>query len=251
MEEKDPEAEQATTFLIKSPETKEFCTYILENYVNCRGASAFCYRLQAGLNTNMHVERMHRTLKYLYIHGKKVKRLDKTVNVLMKFTRDKLFDHLLVGTKGKLTSKLKDLRTRQKNRISLSIESVIKSDSGYIVPSQSYTYETYLVQETNLDCDCQLICTDCNNVCLHQYRCNCTDACIKWNMCKHIHLVCRYKCSATIEQDDTDPVVELQEPLCIDHKIQNAFHERNILVAELSKNNSKHCNKSSLESETV
>ena len=40
-------------------------------------------------------------------------------------------------------------------------------------------------------CDCKLICTGCGS-CIHQFSCTCVDSCIKWNMCKHIHLVCRY-----------------------------------------------------------
>ena len=76
---------------------------------------AYCHRLQGGLNTNMHIERMHHTIKYVYLHGKNVKRLDKAIIALMSFVRDKLFDRLIVLSKGKLTTKLKDIRKRHKS----------------------------------------------------------------------------------------------------------------------------------------
>jgi len=41
-------------------------------------------------------------------------------------------------------------------------------------------------------CDCQIQCQDCLS-CIHCYTCSCIDSAIKWNMCKHIHLVCRFQ----------------------------------------------------------
>jgi len=57
----------------------------------------------------MHIERMHRTLKHIYLQGKKVKRLDKSLYSLMKFIRDRSVDRLIVVHKGKVTSKIKEL----------------------------------------------------------------------------------------------------------------------------------------------
>jgi hypothetical protein len=44
----------------------------------------------------MNLENMHKVLKHTYFGGKKVKRMDKAIIVLMKFIRDKLFDRLIV-----------------------------------------------------------------------------------------------------------------------------------------------------------
>jgi regulator of sirC expression with transglutaminase-like and TPR domain len=48
----------------------------------------------------MHLERMHRTLKYIYLKGKTVKRLDKAINAIMKLVRDKLYEKLIIIRKG-------------------------------------------------------------------------------------------------------------------------------------------------------
>ena len=37
---------------------------------------AYCYRVNAGLNTNMNLERMHGIIKYIYLKGNKPKCLD-------------------------------------------------------------------------------------------------------------------------------------------------------------------------------
>lgn len=55
---------------------------------------AYCSRLHAGLNNNM-----YKTIKYIYLNGKKVERLDKGIHALMKLMRDKLFDRLITKKK--------------------------------------------------------------------------------------------------------------------------------------------------------
>ncbi|GFT29466.1 hypothetical protein NPIL_475911 [Nephila pilipes] len=66
----------------------------------------------------------------------------------MRFIRDKLVDRLIVMNKGKLTSKLKDIRQHHKTNLSLSTVMITENESGYIFPSSSLQ-ETYLVQESN------------------------------------------------------------------------------------------------------
>ncbi|GFX28880.1 MULE domain-containing protein [Trichonephila clavipes] len=156
MEEKDVDAfnimfNEVLKNFLENDITREFCKYFIGNYANCINSWAYCHRLQSGLNTNMHVESMHKTLKYIYLKGRNAKRLDKTIYALMRFIRDKLVDKLIVMNKGKLTSKLKDLRQRHKTSLSLSTATIIENESGYIVPSSS-THETYLIQENNTNC---------------------------------------------------------------------------------------------------
>ena len=49
----------------------------------------------------MFLESMHKTIKYEYLDGKKVKRLDKTLYSLQIFIRDKRVNQLIKLTKGK------------------------------------------------------------------------------------------------------------------------------------------------------
>ncbi|XP_064211804.1 uncharacterized protein LOC103313542 isoform X1 [Tribolium castaneum] len=138
--------------ITNDPETNEFSEYFKNNYINNRHCWAYCYRLHSGLNTNMHIERMHRTIKYIYFGGRKVKRLDKALHEIEKFIRDRLFNRLTV------------------------------------------LFKVYELEEKEggIACNnCKLMCMDCG-VCIHKYTCSCVDSCIKFNMCKHIHLLCRY-----------------------------------------------------------
>jgi hypothetical protein len=77
-------------------ELTDFGQYFLKNYYNNRKSWAYCYRKHTGLNTNMRLERMHRTLKYIYLKGKTVKRFDKAINAIMKLVRDKLYEKLII-----------------------------------------------------------------------------------------------------------------------------------------------------------
>nr|CAI5855277.1 unnamed protein product [Callosobruchus analis] len=77
----------------------------------------------------------------------------------MKFLKDKLFDRLISMNKGKITSKITELRKRHKNS-----------------------------QNMNITLSCSLC-----EACLHAYSYSCLDNSIHWNMCKHKHLVSQYK----------------------------------------------------------
>lgn len=90
LHEKDAKAfenicESAINQMSADEQTCEFANYFVSQYGNCVQSWAYCHRIHAGVNTNMHIERMHRTLKHIYLQGKKVKRLDKSLYALMKF----------------------------------------------------------------------------------------------------------------------------------------------------------------------
>jgi hypothetical protein len=78
----------------RNPETSAFGRYFETHYAGRSEQWAFCYRLHAGINTNMRLEAMHRVLKYVYCASKKVKRLDLCLNAIMKMTRDRLLKRL-------------------------------------------------------------------------------------------------------------------------------------------------------------
>lgn len=178
----------AIDMLLKDSTTETFGVYFVETYVNCVQSWAYCYRLFCGLNTNMHLERMHRTIKYIYFNGKNTKRLDKMLYVLMKFIRDRLYDRLITLHKGKITKKISDLRVRHKESLKLSESLIMKGDTGWNILSSNRT-DLYFIKESTTDCTCNLRCLDCKT-CIHNFSCTCIDYSIRWNMCKHIHLLC-------------------------------------------------------------
>lgn len=176
---------------LADPDSARFAKYLNDNYRNNIKSWAYCFRLHSGLNTNMHLERMHKTIKYLYLKGKHNKRLDKAIFYIMKFVRDKLFDRLITLNKGKLTSKLKDLRSRHKKSYELDTSQLMKVDGTWqILSLSSKNPEFYQIYDNIENCDCQLFCSDCK-ICIHRYSCSCLDSSIRWNFCKHLHLLGR------------------------------------------------------------
>ncbi|GFQ86653.1 MULE domain-containing protein [Trichonephila clavata] len=190
------------------------------------------HRLQSGLNTNMHVESMHKTLKYIYLKGRNAKWLDKTTYALMRFIRDKLVDRLIVMNKEKLFSKLKDLRQRHKTSLSLSTAMIIENESGYVVSSSS-SHGTYLVQESNANCTCELICTDYNSTCIHNYLCKCKMEYVQ----AYTFGLSRPKFSIVqAESSNINNPNSLQGDLLID---EDETRETDIIITELSEKGKK------------
>ncbi|XP_047104487.1 uncharacterized protein LOC124734075 [Schistocerca piceifrons] len=153
--------------LVSDPVTAVFGFYLQEHYAKSTRCWAYSYRANSGINTNMHIERMHRIVKYIYLPGKHVKRLDKLIHALMSFVRDKLQDRLIILTKGKLTSKLQDIRSKHGLSFEVVQERIVEEGKGWLVPSTSELGVTYFVQQNVQDWSCKLICIDCQ-ACIHQ-----------------------------------------------------------------------------------
>lgn len=113
---------------------------------------------------------------------------------------------LILLSKGKLCSKIKELRKRHIRSTDLSLDMVVVREFGWEVLS-STKQEVYTIEEVNKECTCNIICSECN-ACLHRFSCTCIDSAIRWNMCKHIHLICRYQKSLNME---TDTQMETQQ----------------------------------------
>lgn len=223
---------------LSDPDTTDFMIYFKNNYqINCRNW-AYCYRLHSGLNTNMHLERMHRTIKYVYLGGKKVKRLDKGITALMRFIRNKLIDRLIIINKGKISDKLKNIRERHKNVKNMN-PSIVSTEHGWEILS-STSSEIYLIQEVRESCTCQLICSECK-ICIHKYCCSCLDSSIKFNMCKHIHLLSQYKkendkYASSMMAIATNDTMKDEDNLYCDKKND----ESEIILSQLSKKQKTH-----------
>lgn len=78
----------------QDPDTRNFYDYFNKMYAKRAEKWASCYRGYLGLHTNMHLEFFYKTFKYQCLDGKQIKRVDKTVHMLMKFARDSMFSRL-------------------------------------------------------------------------------------------------------------------------------------------------------------
>ncbi|XP_047106651.1 uncharacterized protein LOC124775862 [Schistocerca piceifrons] len=227
----------ALEHMVSDPVTVEFGFYLQEHYAKSTRCWAYFCRANSGINTNTHIERMHRTIKYIYLLGKRVKRLfDRSIHALMSFVRDKLHDRLIILTKGKLINELQGIRSKHDLSSKVVQERIVEERKGRLVPSTSEVDITYFVQQNVQDCGCKLICIDCQ-ACIHQYIFSCVDSSIRWNMCKHIQSVCLYKTrqsSSSVNVSNFRDVKDDEDILHIYEEGESAVSEKESILVELN-----------------
>lgn len=130
------------------------------------------YRQYVGINTNMYLESLYKTIKYLYLEGKKCRRLDKSLNALLEFVkRQNFWGSYKVFKEQIIFKKYKDQREPEEAMI-LELE-----EGQWLVSSSTTINLNYLVekfpQETNCSQEsCHLELEPCN-ICIRSYRCSC------------------------------------------------------------------------------
>ncbi|XP_026680798.1 uncharacterized protein LOC113468224 [Diaphorina citri] len=171
-----------------------FREYFETYYLNRVENWAYCHRLFSNINTNMYLEAMHRVIKHVYMKGNKLRRLDKSLDLLLKFLRDKQVNRLIKIYTGKNSCKINIIKKKHAMSESMSLKTVVTGNGFWVVDSETVSDLKHTVclnefKPCNIDV-CPLFCKECL-ACIHKYTCTCTDYLIKGNMCKHIHLVCR------------------------------------------------------------
>ncbi|XP_072384060.1 uncharacterized protein [Diabrotica undecimpunctata] len=241
--------------------TKEFANYFQNNYVNRVESWAHCYRYGLGINTNMYLEAFHKVLKHIYLEGKKVKRLDKTIDALMKFTRDKLFDRLTKTIKGKSTYRITLINKSHIESRSIKRENITQSkiDPSIWEVKSSSGKINYFIRKECAECpveNCQLRCNNCRS-CIHIYSCSCPNYHIKFTICKHIHAVLSHiksehldpSTSTTIEDSSTLPsctidhnITELRKIQDNQNAVDRIIEKMTLLQGQLLRTNHIDCN---------
>lgn len=88
----------------------------------------------------MRLESMHTIIKYFYLDGKKVKRLDKSLHVLLKFVRDKCVDRVINKIKGKPSIHIKEIIIRHNAAISSKFTVEVDCD----IKNEWYNIQTFI-----------------------------------------------------------------------------------------------------------
>ena len=137
----------------------------------------------------MHVEAMHKVLKYIYAERKTVRRLDKGLNLILQFLRDKSRERIVKLIKGRTTKCITDIFKRHCEAQQLKDYAIVFSKDVWNVTKESG--ETYIIkQEQEINC-CADICSTCD-ICRQIYTCTCRDFDRHRLICKHIHYVMIY-----------------------------------------------------------
>ena len=178
----------------ENPKLEKFYKYFSQEYLNRYSQWSKSYRKKAAINTNMFVESFHRVLKYVYQKGKVNKRMDKTIHLLLKYARDKLFDRLVKIEKGKNTTRIQAISQRHKSSLALSTDlvSIDSNENNVWNVKSGKGEEVYQVKLEQAGCkyNCFMRCRTCS-ICIHQYSCTCMDSLLQVTICKHIHLTMR------------------------------------------------------------
>ncbi|XP_049798806.1 uncharacterized protein LOC126232686 [Schistocerca nitens] len=218
--------------------TRDFGVYFSSNYLFRPQQWAYCHRRNLGINTNMHLEAMHRVLKYCYLEGKTNNRLDRLLVVLMKLVRDKLCARMVKLYKGGHSYRINLIEARHKASCSIKENDITVNTDGtkFHVKSQTHCGVTHTVILNNIECklECKLKCSKCN-ICIHAFSCSCADSLIHLNICKHIHAVSMtyaLHSSATFTPSEATVTEEASAILC-SLQTNTDDHENTSLAREL------------------
>ncbi|KAL4088856.1 hypothetical protein QTP88_023940 [Uroleucon formosanum] len=119
--------------MMNDPETKDFGVYFERMYVNRATLWAYCYRKGLGVNCNVHLESMHKTIKYRYLNGCRIGRMDKSIMTIRLFTRDKKVERMIKLSKGKSTTRIQKIKKRHITSISLNLKITKNESNGWNV----------------------------------------------------------------------------------------------------------------------
>ena len=148
--------QQFLSYLLNQEHTA-FYTYFNDVYVPHTTCWAFCHRVGTTVNTNMFVEAFHRKLKSVYLAKKQNRRLDKLLYILLKISRDIVFEGLRKQEIGKRTHRKCDLNKRcveAKKMKEKGIKASLVEENHWSVMSASRSSSSYDVVLCKTTCDC-------------------------------------------------------------------------------------------------
>lgn len=106
--------------LKSKPATKEFGKYIESYYLRRTDEWIYCDRPVLVPNTNMHIESLHRLIKYVFLNSKRINRLSRCIEILEELTQEKELDCLVKNVKircNKKTRAIKEAHERAEKQI--------------------------------------------------------------------------------------------------------------------------------------
>ncbi|KAK9878946.1 hypothetical protein WA026_003767 [Henosepilachna vigintioctopunctata] len=207
--------------------TWDFSNYLSQNYLQENELWTPKDDVYTDIKFNFHLERMHKTLKHLFLNGKNAKHFGKALGDIMRFLKDKLFDRTILINRGKINNKMKIAIFRHKLSLHSKEDEITKSNDEWLIPS-SETTEIYKITEIQPSCRCEFICTECKT-CIHRFVCTCLDSSVKWNMCKHIHLLCRYLNNTESSKHQTQQLSFLKQ-----HALENCNQQQQLVYVKRS-----------------
>lgn len=182
--------------------------------------------------------------------NKTIRRLDDSLNMIMGLIRVKLYKRQVLKAKPYVLTKEKELRKQHKlalkapNDLEINRVAATRSNPNmsWRVQSESKRDSSYVIQLTPQQekCRCLNKCSECEFVCLHIIKCDCTTYSIQSVVCKHIHYLIQkekidlYPVTTTIENDE--PVYGSEVEDMMD---QNVFESDTMQICQELNQNSE------------
>ncbi|GFR28204.1 c2H2-type domain-containing protein [Trichonephila clavata] len=223
------------------PDTRKFKTFYSSHYAQCTQQWAYCYTKHVGLNTTVYLESFHKTMKHVYLEGKKIKRIDKTLDALLKLTKNKIFEKLCNSSRKVPSASITNMH--QKESQSIALVSTIADDKEWIIKPSLENVSSYIVKKIDVPicrmCKCFPVLSN-RNVCVHEYECTCYDNLIKLNICEHIQTClgvqeCKNKLSALGQKVNNSTNISKEQNLHnLDSSTQTVFNEKLMHLKEMS-----------------
>uniref|UniRef100_A0A1B6LBI7 C2H2-type domain-containing protein n=1 Tax=Graphocephala atropunctata TaxID=36148 RepID=A0A1B6LBI7_9HEMI len=179
--------------LENDPETADFGLFITENYSGSVESWGPCFLIKEGINSNFQLEGMQTIIQNI-LQSKIAGKINKTLDAVLNFLKSKIYDRLVLLSKGQTSCKLLELQNKHKFAEKLNFQ-VSYNGEYWIVLSGKKDQNKVMI--TSKNCGCSLKCNSCN-VCSHAYTCTCYDSTVRLNMCKHIHSVCINEASGSV-----------------------------------------------------
>ena len=116
---------------------------------------------------------------------------------------------------------MKKIQNSHNASVEMSFDNIESAQyDGTFVVRSSDDARNYFLKKIKEVCNCFLTCEKCD-VCVHLYECTCTDYLLYTNICKHIHLLCRFnKMQGNILTGDDDTEVQLSREQTIESEVQ-------------------------------
>lgn len=182
--------QQFLSWLTVDEDLSIFLEYFQSTYVKRQRQWAPCYRTSSMVNTNMALESFHRVLKVCYMENQ---RIDHLLHILLKISRDKVFERLQKTQRGKFSHRICQTNKRHvaAKKMDKSESIISRTDQTWKIKPESCLQQCqYTVVKNSADssCTCKVCCNSCD-IRVHSYSCICMDYAIHATICKHIHLV--------------------------------------------------------------
>jgi len=147
--------------LLNNEYTADFGKYFKATYSQRAEKLAYFNRKHVGINTNMYLEALHKSIIYCYLEGKSCKRLDLSINALMSLVRDKSFERIIKISIQKMSYNLTQIMAAHNKSTKITPDMVVEVNGNWLVNSKTDIHIQYRVEKTIVSCDCLLRCNVC------------------------------------------------------------------------------------------